>query len=264
MQETGNKPITWCHIHIPKTGGTSLRKMFADNFGDGYFSAFSLLEHKKLRLAETQSIVSSHWNWLRCYSDHRLSLELPFDTDLVDLKALAFIREPVDQIVSQYHFQQSKSNREMVLKDASLNDFVESRYRTKNGWSHHLQIRRLAGITQNKSIADISELIARRKLLLFPLDQFDLACVVLERLHPNEFRDLRYTQKNRGPERSEETPAETECLIRELAAPDFRLYALAQKTLAAAAAEVFENNLAQTQAATDFHNRSISKEASVL
>lgn len=264
MQETLKKPTTWFHIHIPKTGGTSLRKMLADNFGDSYFSAFSLRDHIKLRLADIQCIISSHWKWLRCYSDHRLSLELPFDTDLVDLKALAFIREPVDQIVSQYHFQQSNANREKVSKDTNLHEFVEARYRKKGGRAYRLQIRRLAGITQNKSIADISELIAQKKLLLFPLDQFDLACVVLERLHPLEFRDLRYTRKNKGPERTVETPKETESLIRELAGPDFRLYALAQKTLAQAAAKVFESELEQTQAATNFRNRGNSKEASVL
>lgn len=255
MDDAEKKQVTWCHIHIPKTGGTSLREMLLDNFGDGYFSAFSLLEHQKLRLKETKEIIASHWPWLRCYSDHRLSLELPFDTDLVDLKAIAFVREPIDQIVSQFHFQQSKSSRMKVSYDESLSHFVDSQYRKERRWAYHLQIRRLMGLTQNKNIAAISELIAEEKLILLPLDQFELACVVLERLYPAEFHNLHFAKTNVGPKKSDETPEKCKDLIRELAAPDFRLYSLAKKFLSDAASEVFQNELEQSSALSAFHER---------
>ena len=255
MEDAEKKQIIWCHIHIPKTGGTSLREMFRDNFKAGYFSAFSLLEHQKLRLIETESIIENHWRWLRCYSDHRLSLELPFDTDLADLKAIAFVREPVDQIVSQFHFQQSKSSRMKVSYDESLNHFLESRYRKEGRWAYHLQIRRLMGITQHKNIGEIAELISKKKLILLPLDQFELACVVLESLYPAEFHDLHYARKNVGLKKSNETPEKCKDLIRELAAPDFSLYSLAQKFLSDAASEVFQNELEQSAAVSAFHER---------
>jgi hypothetical protein len=73
----------WFHVHVPKAGGSTLRQLMNRNFGKGYYNSVSLLESKQYTRQDVYEIAKSQ-PWLRCMSDHKLSLDLPYD----------FLRQP--------------------------------------------------------------------------------------------------------------------------------------------------------------------------
>lgn len=241
---TDTKPNLWFHIHIPKTAGSTLRQILSRNFQNSYFSAVSLLEHRKLGLAETTEIVEKHFRWLRCYSDHRLSLDLPFDADEVNTKALAFVRNPVDQVVSQYCFQRDHRRRKTEVSSMSLAEFVERKFNRPGRLSKGLQLQRLKGESHGRTIDEIKQLLDEKKLYLFPLEEFDVACTCLEQSFPHEFRSNEYLYANKGP--SKVAPDEAVVArIRELVAPDFELHNIATWFMSVFANSVFESQKLQ-------------------
>ena len=78
--EPDARRMTWIHVHVPKAGGSTLRQLFNRNFGEGFYNSNSLLETKQYTCDDVSEIVRCH-PWLRCFSDHKLSLDLPYDHD---------------------------------------------------------------------------------------------------------------------------------------------------------------------------------------
>ena len=96
----------WLHVHVPKAGGSTLRQLMNRTFNKGYYNSNSLLETKQYTSAEVSEIVRCH-PWLTGFSDHKLSLDLPFDCEHANVHALCFVRDPVDRFISRYHFHKN-------------------------------------------------------------------------------------------------------------------------------------------------------------
>ncbi|MEC9094787.1 MAG: sulfotransferase family 2 domain-containing protein [Planctomycetota bacterium] len=258
-----SKPRIWFHIHIPKTAGSTLRHILARNFENSYFSAVSLLEHHKLGLSETSEIVDKHHRWLRCYSDHRLSLDIPFDSDVVDTRALAFVRNPVDQVVSQYNFQKQHNRRKTEVAMMSLEEFIEKKFNKPRRLSKGLQLQRLKGTSFGTSTEAIKQLLDEQKLFLFPLEEFDLACACLEKLFPEEFYSAEYFHANKSPRKT--TPDQSiRHRIRELVSPDFEIHDIATWFLSTLASTVFDSPVEQMNTVSNLKQRCKAYQDKVL
>ena len=240
-----SKPTIWFHIHIPKTAGSTLRTILSRNFQKSYFTAVSLLEHHKLSIDDTREIVQKHHRWLRCYSDHRLSLDVPFDSDLIEARAIAFVRDPVSQVLSQYNFQRNHHKRRTEVEAMTLNEFVEKKFarpqkNAKRRNSRGLQLQRLIGSEFGKNLGDIKELLDQGKLFLFPLEEFDLACTCMEKMFPESFTSTAYIHANRSKEKADPDPG-FEQQLRQYVAPDFDLHNMSQWFLNSLSTAIFEN-----------------------
>ena len=88
----------WLHVHVPKAGGSTLRQLMNRNFGDGYYNSNSLLETKQYTRDDVSEIVRCH-PWVRCLSDHKLSLDLPWNHESASVHAISYVREPVERFI---------------------------------------------------------------------------------------------------------------------------------------------------------------------
>lgn len=240
------RPSIWFHIHIPKTAGSTLRQILSRNFRKSYFSAVSLLEHHKVSLSQTREIIEKHHRWLRCYSDHRLSLDVPFDSKEFDVKALAFVRNPVSQVISQFNFQKNHQRRTTEAASMELEEFVEKKFNRPGRKSKGLQLQRLKGHEFGQDMQQIKELLDAGKLYLFPLEEFDLACACLEKRFPDEFASTAYIKSNQGKKTTQPEPGIFE-RIGELVKPDFELHSMSNWFLSTFADTVFDSPRQQSK-----------------
>jgi len=220
----------WFHVHVPKAGGSTLRQLMIRNFGNGHFNSFSLLESRQYTCQDVYTIAQSQ-PWLRCISDHKLSLDLPYDFPQASIHALAFVREPVDRYVSRYFFHRHADIHCAAKTAADLRAFVEQELVQGHVEPHvRSQVRLLNQGRSDHDLTVIHQAIETGRAFLFPVENFDEAAVCLETLFPITFRDLSYVRVNQA-ERTHDVDPETLALMHQHLAADQPLYQLACQEL---------------------------------
>ena len=188
--------MTWIHVHVPKAGGSTLRQLFNRNFKKGFYNSNSLLETKQYSCEDVSEIVRCH-PWLRCFSDHKLSLDLPFDHTDSKVMAICFVRDPVERFVSRYFFHRNFEEVACIAQRMSFREFaMEELF---NGNAHpqtNSQIYFLNGGRSFDDLTLINQAVNSGQAYLFPIERFDEACISLEQLFPNCFKDLSYVRTN--------------------------------------------------------------------
>lgn len=220
----------WFHVHVPKAGGSTLRQLMNRNFGKGYYNSVSLLESKQYTCNDVYEIAKSQ-PWLRCMSDHKLSLDLPYDFSEAAVHAYAFVREPVDRYISRYFYHRSADIECAAKTAADLRQFID--YELVQGHVEPHVRSQLCFLNQGRSFADMSvvqQALATNRAFLFPVERFDEAAVCLETMFPETFRDLSYVRVNQA-ERTQDLDQETTELLREQLADDLPVYELACQEL---------------------------------
>ena len=137
------------HLHIPKTGGSSLETLLKREYGDGY-----------VRVPNWRQSTPSVWKpaWgdpeemrrRQCISGHfyfgfweALNEVLPSDTEPV---FLTFVRHPIDRLLSLYHYWRTNPNRYSAALDRmTFAEFVRS---DRHDWQFldNDMVRRIAGV----------------------------------------------------------------------------------------------------------------------
>lgn len=216
----------WFHVHVPKAGGSTLRQLMNRNFGKGYYNSVSLLESRQYTCQDVRDIASSQ-PWLRCMSDHKLSLDLPYDFPQASVHAFAFVREPVDRYVSRYFFHRQADIHCAAKTAADLRAFVE--YELEQGHVEPHVRSQVNFLNQGRCDHDLTiihQALETGRAFLFPVERFDEAAVCLETLFPATFRDLSYVRVNQA-ERTQDVAPETLALLQQYLAADQPLYQLA-------------------------------------
>ena len=188
--------MTWIHVHVPKAGGSTLRQLFNRNFAEGFYNSNSLLETKQYAREDVSEIVRCH-PWLRCFSDHKLSLDLPYDHPDSKVMAISFVRDPVERFISRYFFHRNFEEVACIAQRMSFRDFATEEL--INGNAHpqtNSQIYFLNGGRSFDNMTLIEEAMATGQAYVFPIERFDEACICMERLFPESFKDLSYVRTN--------------------------------------------------------------------
>lgn len=187
---------TWLHVHVPKAGGSTLRQLFNRNFGAGFYNSNSLLETKQYTREDVSEIVRCH-PWLRCFSDHKLSFDLPYDHPDVRVMAISYVRDPLERYISRYFFHRNFEEVQCIAQRMTFREFAVEEL--VNGYAHPQTNSQVYFLNGGRSFDDLSLIhsaISTGQALLFPIERFDESCIALERLFPESFTDLSYVMAN--------------------------------------------------------------------
>ena len=250
----------WLHVHVPKAGGSTIRQLLNRNFGDGYYNSTSLLETKQYTNEDVSEIVRCH-PWVTCFSDHKLSLQLPFQHEFATIYALCFVRDPVDRFISRYFFHRHFEEVQCVAQRMSFQEFAHEELVEKRSHPQtNSQVNFLNGGISDTDMSPVESAMATGRTYLFPVERFDEACILLEKRFPEAFPDLSYVLVNvsKRDQKIEETD-------RDFVAPflesDRPLIELANRSLDERLEATFGSAKDIEQALDDFQNRCQAREA---
>ncbi len=244
----------WLHVHVPKAGGSTLRHLFRRNFDKGYYNATSLLETKQYTCAEVSEIVRCH-PWVTCYSDHKLSLDLPYDRDFAVVYAITFVRDPVERFISRYFFHKHFEEVQCLAQRVDFREFAETELVRKECHpSTNSQIYFLNGGRSNVETTIIDNAIATGRAFLFPVERFDEACIVLERKFPATFHDLSYVLANVS-NKDQPVSQEDREFVRPMLADDVSLIEMAHRQLDDLLKQTYPSEIELQTALAEFRDR---------
>ncbi len=244
----------WLHVHVPKAGGSTLRQLMNRNFGDGYYNSKSLLETKQYTRDDVSEIVRCHPG-VQCFSDHKLSIDLPFDHEHAQVHALSYVRDPVERFISRYFFHRHFEEVNCIAQRLSFRDFAEAELVHQE--AHPQTNSQTYFLNGGRSFTDLSVIeaaLATGKAFLFPIERFDESCICLERLFPTMFSDLSYVPANVSKKDAEVSPKDREFVRRFLAADD-PLFSLSQKFLDETLARAFHSTDDRESTLAEFRDR---------
>lgn len=180
------------HLHIPKCGGSTASDFLYRNLGRSLYSCNSILNDYQYTSEQINKIIG-HYPGLKCLTGHKLSLNLPFDRDDINIKSICWVRDPVDRFVSHYFYHRNHTTLVPEAKILSLEDYIcwaledEHQKMYING-----QVRFLSG----GRLSIIQECINNGTLLLFPLSKLKESFYTLTINYPDYFFDWSVRTKN--------------------------------------------------------------------
>ncbi|QEG24343.1 sulfotransferase family 2 domain-containing protein [Mariniblastus fucicola] len=210
----------WLHVHVPKAGGSTLRQLMNRNFGDGFYNSNSLLETKQYTREDVSEIVRCH-PWVRCMSDHKLSLDLPWNHEEANVHAISYVREPVERFISRYFFHRHFEEVNCIAQRMSFREFANAEL--VDQYVHpqtNSQIYFLNCGRGNDDMSVIENALATGRAFLFPIERFDESCICMERLFPTVFSDLSYVRANVSKKDAEISENDRQFVRRYLKADD--------------------------------------------
>lgn len=244
----------WLHVHVPKAGGSTLRQLMNRTFGDGYYNSNSLLETKQYTSAEVSEIIRCH-PWLTGFSDHKLSLDLPFDSEHANVHSLCFVRDPVERFISRFFFHRNFEEVNCIAQKMTFREFANAELVQQHAHPQtNSQIYFLNGGADNQSLDVIVSAIATEKTYLFPIERFDEACIVLEKLHPETFADLSYVRINTS-NRKDTIQDVDRHFVQELLNADLALTEIASQHLDHRLQQAFDTVENREEALAEFQDR---------
>ena len=213
-------PPVFIHLHIPKNAGTTLNDIFRRSFGEGFGTTHSLygdLYKGHWPVDDFLAAVAAQPPGMAVISDHHILMPPEEACRAQRLRFFTLIREPVERIVSLYHYERKWSKRAPERYCANhpsqlpFEQYVEARM----AMDDHLcdwQTRDLCGeadLAAAKAVLDRCDCVG-------VTDQFDRFLLCLrDVMRPRRLR-LFYERKNISPGRDATLAAMSPALRRQL------------------------------------------------
>ena len=252
------------HAHIGKCAGTTFNNILQANF-----APLMLMEYPMLF---DVPFPRDHIRWYvelynyRCISSHNLRwTEIPYE-QFPGLHTVSFVRAPVRRIMSNYYYQRTRKdvrqdqcvNRYPLdeLVNMVLNNDIEAPYLFNS------QLHTLVG---DDTLDRVEVMVHTGHFCLFQTERFNEACVLLEKLYPNDFRDCSFPKSaNRTPSYRKDDPDLAKALEQlPYIEADRDLHIFAGKSMDAMIGRLFESRAAFEAAQDDFADRCRKKATSL-
>ena len=249
-----NRRAVWLHVHVPKAGGSTLRHLMNRTFDDAYYNSTSLLETKQYTRFDVSEIVRCHPQFAGI-SDHKYSLDLPYDHEHANVFALSYVRDPVERFISRYFFHRHFEEVNCIAQRMNFRDFANAELADKHADPQtNSQIYFLNGGTSHFDTSIIESALATGRAFLHPIERFDESCIALERLFPETFPDLSYVRANVS-KKDAKVSDEDRQFVRQFLQDDFAVCELADAKLDRDLATAFPGDNDRNAAMTDFQDR---------
>ena len=247
-------------LHVPKTAGSTFRGIVNRNFGAEAAVENPLMSEQVYSSAQIETLFE-HYPY-RFLMGHvfRLMPSLPACGGSIQL--ISFVRDPIDKARSAYRYLAGRdlTRPDHPVKTKSFVEMCEMVIASGVRSSFLLdspQIDWLVG-HPDAILGDVAPSVQSERLLLFPTEDFDLACVLLEKRFPQDFADCSYPARVNV---SRHVAAEEDDI--EMAAAerlpwirvDRALHDLARRNIAAMAQRVVGSQAQCAAALSDFHSR---------
>ena len=253
-ETTGPLRQAWIHVHVPKAGGSTLRQLMNRNFGKGYYNSKSLLETKQYTCEDVSEIIRCH-PWVKCFSDHKLSFDLPFESEHARVMALSYVRDPVERFISRYFFHRHFEEVNCIAQRMSFREFANAELVEQDvDPQTNSQIYFLNGGRSFEDLSVVHRALATGQAFLFPIERFDESCICLERMFPTIFSDLSYVPANVSKKDTIVTDDDRELVLRYLK-NDYPVFEKAQQFLDQTLQQAFHSDDDRQSALAEFKDR---------
>ena len=255
-------PNNYIFLHVPKTAGSMFRSIVSNNFEE-----LAAIENPLMSMQNYTAQQIERLFYLypyRFYQGHVFRLKESLKTRIPNLVLIAFVREPISKALSSYYYlrQRDLTNPNHPTKHKSFCELVDFFSKKSTCDSFDLDSSQLDWLVgkKNAKLDIVEEAVTNGKLLLFPTEKFDSACVVLEALFPNDFRDCSYHTKINTSKRPAEPPEEETTAAGRLPwiERDQKLHNYAQASLDELIAVAFKSPQDYEQALANFQKRCIA------
>ncbi|MFT5300251.1 MAG: hypothetical protein ACI814_001025 [Mariniblastus sp.] len=245
----------WLHVHVPKAGGSTLRQLMNRNFGKaGFYNSNSLLETKQYTRDDVSEIIRCHPG-VACMSDHKLSLDLPYDHNEARVFAFSYVRDPVERFISRYFFHRHFEEVNCIAQRMSFHEF--SHAELVEGHAHpqtNSQIYFLNGGTSFNDMSVIDNALATQRAFLFPIERFDESCICLEQRFPETFPDLSYVRTNVSKRDADIHESEKQ-FVKQFLLPDYAVLEKSHRFLDQLLSQTFSSDELRESTLADFQDR---------
>jgi hypothetical protein len=252
-----SNPI-FVHAHIIKCGGTTFFHILQKLFGRGFYRDQSLIFYQYS--AEQFREIEKNCPWLRAYSSHKISLVLPFGSAEREIRAISFVRDPVDRFISHYfmhsHRKAGSLKSAPMAENMNLQQYAQYALAERNLESYiDGQVRFLMQRADDRALDKIKNLMQSDQALVFPLKRFDEACLILEKMFPEDFSDCAYVRKNISKKDEAISQQDREYIRKLVGELDYRLLQHSNEFLDRKLAELIGGSAAVEQALQEFRQR---------
>lgn len=217
-----------------------------------------LIQNWFLSIDQLRWLLDYH-DWIRCYSCHMLSGNLPYDESDTEVIGIAFIRNPVDRFISSYNFQRAQNYRGGIAKEHDFDEFYsKALVNDVNPMWRNGQTFILGGSGTEDGLKVVSERLGKGQIVVLPMERFDESCMLLERLFPDDFQDCSYTRRNVSKQKAPVSEKQR-ANISQYMDIDLKLYSLANEYLDASLNRLFPDSTERQNYIDDFQHRCKSK-----
>lgn len=245
------------HVHIPKTAGKTFQSILIKNFPPPRYSAeYSIIPIRFTADQIRQTIL--RYPDLQAIGSHSVDLDLPFDMPEANVFAIAHVRSSASRFISNYFYARAQS----------VTEWTDARTKTLHEIVSTLSPRCLAPSqldwlvsngTPDEKLEKVRRLLESGRLLLFSQEDFDLSCVILESLFPNELRDCSYRHLNRSSQTEEISPETRAKLNEAVSEHELELHRMACDFTTNLAEKVFGSARGAEEKLAEFRARNLQK-----
>jgi hypothetical protein len=212
------QPSHYLFLHVPKTAGSMFRNIVCQNFpGEAAIENPYMSE----QVYSAKQIDRLFYLYpYRFFLGHVFRLRNSLQAFDAKLKLISFARDPVEKAISAYHYLRGRdmTNPGHPVRHKTFAEMVDYVLELEEFDSFDLDSSQTDWLVGEKdaSVATVEDAVAAGRLIFFPTEEFDLSCVILERMFPEDFRDCSYAEKINVSEKPREISSEdrkaAECL----------------------------------------------------